>query len=128
MRSIVDDVVWLGHTKVVLKIDKAPAIFKLLQESLRDLMIEGLDQVMHDNSPEYDAQSNGNAAVGVRLVNGVVRTMRSSLERELGLRVPARHPLVAWLVPHAANTLNWMIKGHDGTASYQRLRGKPFRT
>ena len=83
---------------------------------------------MHENSPEYDPQSNGNAEVGVRLVKGMVRTMRSSLERELGFRIPARHPLISWLVPHASNTLNWMIKGHDGMTAYQRVRGKPFRT
>ncbi len=54
--------------------------------------------------------------------------MRSGLERELGFRVPVRHPLIAWLVPHAANTLNWMVKGHDGVTAYQRVRGKQFRT
>ena len=46
MKCIVDDVKWLGYTKVVLKTDNEPAILKLLQETLRDLRIEGLDQVM----------------------------------------------------------------------------------
>ena len=72
VKSIVDDVVWLGYTKVVLKTDNEPAILKLLQESLGDMMIEELDQVMHENSPEYDPQSNGNAEVGVWLVKGMV--------------------------------------------------------
>ena len=53
VKSIVDDVVWLGYKKVVLKTDNGPAIFKMLQEPLRDSRIEGLDQVMHDNSPEF---------------------------------------------------------------------------
>ena len=128
MKSIVDGVAWLGYTKVVLKTGNEPAILKLLQESLRDLRIEGFAQVMHENSPEYDSQSNGNAEVGVRLVKGMVRTMRSSFERELVCWIPARHPLVVCLAPHAANTLNWMIKGHDGMTAYQRVRGKPFRT
>ena len=30
-KAIVDDVVWLGYTKLVLKTDNGPAIFKLLQ-------------------------------------------------------------------------------------------------
>ena len=80
--------VWLGYTKVVLKTVNEPAILNMLQESLRDLRIEVLDQVMHENSPKYDPQSNGNAEVGVRLAKGMVRTMRSSLERELGLESP----------------------------------------
>ena len=37
VKAIVDDVVWLGYTKLVLKTDNEPAILKLLQESLRDL-------------------------------------------------------------------------------------------
>ena len=51
VKSIVDDVVWLGYTKVVLKTDNEPAFFKLLQASLRDLRIEGLGQIMRENSP-----------------------------------------------------------------------------
>ena len=47
VKSVVDDVEWLDYTKVVLKTDNEPAIFILLQESLRDLKIEVLDQVMH---------------------------------------------------------------------------------
>ena len=122
-----DHVKWLGYRKIVLKTDNEPAILKLLQESLRDLRVEGLDQVMAEISPEYDPQSNGNAEVGVELVKGMVRTMRSGLERELGFRVPARHPLVSWIVRHAANTLTWTVEGHDGKSD-QRVRGKPFRT
>ena len=112
----------------MLNTDNKPAILKLLQESLRDLRVEGIDQIMHENAPEYDPQSNGNAEVGVKLVKCMVRTMRSGPERELGFRVPARHPLVAWLVRHAANTLTWVVKGQDGKTAYHRVRGKPFRT
>ena len=63
----------------MLKTDNEPAILKLLQESLRDLRIEGFDRVMFEYSLEYDPQSNGNAEVGVKLVKGMVRTMRLSL-------------------------------------------------
>ena len=81
-----------------------------------------------ENSPEYDSQANGSAEVGVKLVKAMVRTMHSELGRELGFRVPVRHPLISWLVRHAANTLTWTVKGHDGVTAYQRVRGKPFRT
>ena len=97
-------------------------------ESLRDLRVEGIDQVMHENSPEYDPQANGNAEAGVKAVKGMIRTMRSGLESELGFRIPARHPLIARLVGHAANTLTWMVKGHDGLTAHHWVRGKPFRT
>ena len=49
VKAIVDDVVWLGYSKVVLETDNKPAILKLLQDSLRDLRVEGIDQLMHEN-------------------------------------------------------------------------------
>ena len=83
---------------------------------------------MHENVPGYDPQSNMHAEVVVKLLKEMVRTMRSNLEGELGFRVSPRHTLVAWLALHAANTLNRMIKGHDGIRAQQGGRGKPLRT
>ena len=54
VKAIVDDVVWLRYSKGVLKTDNEPAILKLLQESLRDLRVEGIYKVMYKNSPGYD--------------------------------------------------------------------------
>ena len=107
MDSIVDDVKWLGYTKIMLKSDNEKAILKLLTESLRELRIEGLDEVQSENPLEYDPQSNGQAEAAVRQVKGMIRTLRSSLESDIGYRVPARHPAIAWLVRHAADVLNW---------------------
>ena len=42
--------------------------------------------------------------------------------------VPARHPLMAWLVRHAADVVNWNMRGPDRLTAYQRVRPKPFRT
>ena len=42
VRAIVDDFVWLGCSNVVLKTNNEAAILKLLQESLRDLRVEGV--------------------------------------------------------------------------------------
>ena len=44
--QITADVEWLGYTKVMLKTDNESAILKLLQESLRELRINGLETVM----------------------------------------------------------------------------------
>ena len=54
----------------MLKTDNEAAILKLLPESLRDLRVEGIDEVIQENSPEYDPQSNGNAEIGVKVVKG----------------------------------------------------------
>ena len=126
--AVVDCVQWLGYSRVVLKSDNEPAIVVLLQESLRQLKVHGLDQVMAENSPEYDPQANGNAEVGVKLLKGMFRTHRSCLEERIGFRIPAKHPIMTWLVRHVGDIMNWTVKGHDGKTAYERVRGKEFRT
>ena len=58
---LVEDVKWLGYTKLTLKSNNEPAIVKLLSESLRELRINGVSQVLEEHSPEYDPQANGAA-------------------------------------------------------------------
>ena len=118
--SLVSDVKWLGYSKVTLKSDNEPAIVKLLSEALRELRIQGLEQTMQEHSPEYDPQANGSAEVGVKLVKGHFRTIRSCIETRLGYRIPVRHPLMAWMIRHAAHLVTWCAKGHDGQTAYQR--------
>ena len=77
------DVVWIGYTKVMLKTDNAPAILKLLKESLRGLRVEVLEQVMSENASEYDPQANGSAEVGVQRWKGQFKTLRPGLEKEI---------------------------------------------
>ena len=78
--SSVEDVKWLGSTKLTLKSDKEPAIVKLLSESLTELRINGVSQVFEEHSPEYDPQANGAAEVGVKLLKSHMRTLRCNLE------------------------------------------------
>ena len=111
-----------------MKSDNEPAIVKLLTETLRELRINGLEQVMEEHPPEYDPQANGSAELGVRLLKGHLRTMRSDLETKLGYRVPMRHPLMAWMVTHAANVITWYARGTDGMTAYQRVRTRSFKT
>ena len=128
VNALVEDIKWLGYSSVTLKSDNEPAIVKLLTEALRELRINGLSQILEEHSPEYDPQANGSAEVGVKLVKGHFRCLRSSLEEHLGHRIPVRHPLMTWLVRHAANVITWCSKGHDGQTAYQRVRQRQFTT
>ena len=128
VRMLIEDVKWLGYSKVTLKSDNEPAIVKLLSEALRELRIQGLEQTLEEHSPEYDPQANGSAEVAVRLLKGHLRTLRSSLEAQIGFRIPVRHALMTWLVRHAAALISWCAKGHDGQTAHQRVRGREFRT
>ena len=126
--SLVEDVRWLGYSSLTLKSDNEPAIVKLLTEALRELRVQGVAQVLEEHSPEYDPQSNGSAEVGVKLLKGQLRTLKSCLEDQLGYRVPVQHPLIAWMTRHAANLVTWCARGHDGQTAYQRVRAREFKT
>ena len=126
--SLVEDVEWLGYTKLTLTCGNEPAIVKLLSESLRELWINGVSQVLEEHSPEYDPQANGAAEVGVKLLKSHMSTLSCNLENEIGHRIPVRHPLIAWMAEHAAALITWCAKGHDGRKAYQRVRGKELHS
>ena len=63
--KVVDDIGWLGHTRLLLKSDNEPAIAKLIRESLKALRIDGkVDQAGEEHSVPYDPQTNGSAELG----------------------------------------------------------------
>ena len=102
---------WLSYNKVVLKSDNEPAIVKLLAETLRELRVQGLEQCLEEHPPERDPQSNGSAEVGVTLLKGHFRTLKSCMGSRIGFKIPVRHPLIVWMVRHAANLITWCRRG-----------------
>ena len=100
--SVVEDVMYLGYRQVLLESDNKPAIVKLLKESLAACKVAGVDQVGEEHPPPYDSQANGSVEGAVKAVRGRLRTMVLCLEKRLGKQIPPRHPIMAWLVPHAA--------------------------
>eukprot|EP00971_Amphidinium_carterae_P228825 4539186-Amphidinium_carterae.1 len=58
----------------------------------------------------------------------MVRTFHEELALH-GIALDARHPVLAWLIEHAATVLSLHGKGDpsDGFTPYQRLKGKPWR-
>ena len=130
-RYVVDNIVqcieWLGHVKVILKSDNEPAIVQVIKESLRSIRVDGqVAQAGEEHSVPYDPQTNGSAETGVRLVKGHVRTLKMGLERRLKRRIPPNHPILTWLVRHAADLLTYRVRGEDGKTPYQRVRGATF--
>ena len=57
----------------MLKSDNETAILALLIESLKELRVNGLQQVLSADSPEYDPQANGPAEIAVKARKGMFR-------------------------------------------------------
>ena len=97
--TVTEDVVWLGHTRVIVKSDNEPAILKLVKESLRDLRVATADmeQVMEEHPPPYDSQANGAIESAVKQVRGQFKTIRRCLEKRFGHKIPVEHAMLSWM-------------------------------
>ena len=125
---VVDDVAWLGHTKLVVKSDNEPALQTLVTQALEAVRVrcEGVDTITQEHPAAYDSQSNGGVEVGVRLVRGLFRTLKLCVEARLDRYVPVSHALIPWLLQHTCLILNVRSRGDDGLTAWERARGRPF--
>ena len=82
------------------------------------------DGVVPENSKAYDHPSNGRAEQGVQELEGIVRTLKDSLECKLGIMFNFDHPIVHWMVEHAATIINRFSVSRDGKTPYERIKGR----
>ena len=125
---VTEDIAWLGHQRLILKADNEPAILKLLKDSLKTarVEVEDLEQVMDEQAVKYDSKSNGDAENAVKQVTKQLRTLKLCLEQRISKKIPTAHPVMTWLVEHAAWVLNTRIAGEDGITAYHRTKGKSY--
>ena len=72
-------------------------------------------------------KSNSEVEVTVQHVHGLARTLKDMLEDKIQETIPAKHPILAWLIEHAATLITLFAKGADGMTPYRRLKGKPWK-
>ena len=127
---VVDDVSWLGHVKVLIKSDNEPALAQVVSTALSAIRIRcDMEQVGEEHSIPYDPKTNGAAELGVKLVKGQLLVLKLGLEKKLGHRVPVTHPLLTWLVQHAADVRTFRVKDRVTMKTpYQFAKGRPFAT
>ena len=101
---IVEDIAWLGHTRMILKSDNEPAILKVLKDSLKTARVEitELEQIQEEQAVKYDSKSNGDVENAFKQVTKLLRTLKICLEKRMGKKIPISHPLLTWPVEHAA--------------------------
>ena len=128
VKLAVSALTWLGHVRLILKSDGEPAILALVKRSLEVLKtsVEGLEGASPEQSHPKDSQSHGGTEVGIRNVRGMYRTHKLCLEKRLGRKIPADHPITTWLIEHVALLMNAIIVGLDGKTAWRRARGRDF--
>ena len=126
MDRLVGDLRWLGHIRLMLGSDNEPAILKLLTETLKEMRIQLVDQATEGHPPAYDPASNGAAESACKSVGGRLRTMKLDLEARIKQKIPADHPIMGWLVEHAAWIITVSKQMDDGRTPYQLARGSRF--
>ena len=126
---ILNDLEWLGHTRIILKSDGEPAIRAVVRRTINLAKAECRDiqQISKEESASYDSQSNGSTEIGVRIIRGMFRTIKLCLEDRIDKAIPFDHALTSWMIEHASLVVNAMSKGEDGITPWHRARGRPFR-
>ena len=129
VHELKEDILWLGHSRVVIRSDNEPALVSVVDRVVKALKVSaGVDSVTSEGSVPYDPQTNGHAEGAVRLIKGQFRAMLLCLEDKVQGRIPLDHPILAWLVSHAATVRNMRLVGTDGKTGQQRARGSSSST
>ena len=125
---VTSDVAWLGHARLILKSDNEVSLLKLVKQSLESIKcnVDGIQTASSEQSVAYDSQSNGGTECAVRMVRGLFRTLKLCTERRIGQEIMPGHPLVSWLVEHAAMVITIKSMGEDGKTAWARARGRGF--
>ena len=111
---------WLGSQTVTLKCDNESAILALAKE-IRRLRREGSITIL-EHPEEEGKQSNHLAEGSVNIVKGLISTLKSSTESKT--EIGPSHPLIPWIIEHAAQLKNRYMVGADGRTPTARLRGR----
>ena len=127
VEQLKQDVLWLGHSKVIVRSDNEPALLQVVATTLTALKVAGVAS-SDEGSVPYDPQTNGAAENAVKLFKGTLKAMMLGLERQLEARVPIDHPIVTWMAVYAAQVRTMTVRGSDGKTAHQRARGTPSST
>ena len=77
------------------------------------------------NSAPGDSRANGAAGRAVQTLGEHVRAIRAGLHGRLDSVTRGSHPVMTWLVQHAADCISKYQVGEDGKTGYERSKGEP---
>ena len=77
-----------------------------------------------EHSGVGESQSNGAVEKAVQMVKNQLVTLKLALEDRLSWEIPLDHPIIHWLIHHAAYVLTRVVPGENGLTQYQRMHGR----
>jgi hypothetical protein len=105
-----------------MKSDNEPAILALEEAVRRESDVE----IVMEEVPVADHQANGLVENAIKNVQGQFRVIKDALESRQGRRIDGEHPVVPWMVMHAASVVNRSRKDDEGFSAYRRWKGREF--
>ena len=105
-----------------MRSDNEPALLQVVDKALVALKVKGVTSSSGGSVP-YDLQTNGATENAVRLLKGSLRVNLLSFERQIQVRIPIIHSILAWLVTYGASIRNMRVRGQDGRTAQQFARG-----
>ncbi len=129
VKLLVEDIKWLGHTRMLLKCDNERAVVRLVREALKEARLECSDaeQIGKEHPEAYDSAANGLVENAVRNIKAHCRTLKICLERQIRREIPVSAPIMAWMIEYSCFISNARLRGEDGHTAWTRCRGRPFR-
>lgn len=121
--SILTELEHLGYKRVIFRSDNEPSLLAFL----RVLKQRWSSEVIDEHATTGDPKSNGAAENAVKLVKGLIRSLKDDLESRLGTSIPETHGLLSWLVRQAAYVYRQYSLGPDGRTPHERLTGRRSR-
>ena len=132
---VLDEIEWMGYSKAIPKSDNEKASVSMPKAALQAMKrLDVAEQASGEAPPpththtQYDPQSNGSVESGVRLAEQQINVINGCIERRLDFRIPPTHPIVAYLIRHAAMLRTYRVRDHAGYTAYQGLKGRPSST
>ena len=117
-----------GYTRVVVRSDGEPALLAHVRAARAMTKVSDVPlESVHEQGSKEQSPGNGLAKGAVKELKAKIRTLRHSTEMGLGRRIPETHDSSAWLVSHAAATINWFRPGLDEKTPYELRVGRKFR-
>ena len=102
---------------LTLKSDGEPALVDLLtdvaEERARGVTEPG--RTLIEQAPKGESSSNGFIEIGVKTLEGIVRTLWLHLGHLIDEPLDVHHPVFAWLVEHPCDKT---LVGEDGKTAY----------